>query len=252
MKILLSPAKNIDITKRLEIDVTSCSAFIEEAGILIKKLQKYSPKKIAGMMHISPELADLNVQRFNDWDSTIELKENKGHSIAIFNGEVYRGLDALTMNKNVLERAQESLRILSGIYGILKPLDVISPYRLEMGTAWAVTPAKKNLYKFWGNKITNFLNEEEQKMIVNLASTEYSKVIDFKKLKAEVVTPVFKEIKNGKATVVMVYAKQARGKMARYILDNDLHTKEELMTFDLDGYLYDKNLSNGNEIVFTR
>lgn len=252
MKILLSPAKNIDVTKRLTINENSTPYFISEAESLIKKLQKFSPKKIASMMHVSPDLADLNVQRYLEWDTSTELRNGKGQSVAIFNGEVYRGLDALTMDKQTLRRAQQSLRLLSGLYGVLKPLDVISPYRLEMGTKWAVTPTKKNLYKFWGNKVTDFLNAEENEVIVNLASTEYSRVIDFKKINAEVITPVFKEMKNGKPTVVMVYAKQARGKMARFILENGLSAKEEIMSFDLDGYLYDRDLSTDSEIIFTR
>lgn len=252
MKIILSPAKNIDLNKHLDTEIITCPIFIAEATTLIHKLKKISAKKISTMMHISAELADLNVQRYQDWNEDVEIKEGKGHAIAIFNGEVYRGLDALTMDRTVVLNAQDKIRILSGLYGILKPLDVISPYRLEMGTSWAVTPAKKNLYQFWGNKVTDSLNNEESELIINLASTEYSKVIDFKKLKAKVITPIFKEFKNGDYKIVMVYAKQARGTMARFIISNNITSEEGIKGFNLDGYLYDPNLSKGNEYVFTR
>ena len=144
------------------------------------------------------------------------------------------------------------MRILSGLYGILKPLDVLYPYRLEMGTKWAVTPSKKNLYQFWGDKLANELNKEEQEIIVNVASTEYFKAVNPKKLKARVITPVFKEFKNGSYQVVMVYAKHARGAMARFVVQHNISDPEELKLFNTDGYQYDDNLSTENEWVFTR
>lgn len=252
MKILLSPAKNIDESKSFDTTNYTLPVFEKEAEVLVKKLQKMSVKKIVQLMHISTELGELNVKRFAEW-SPAGVKEEGGlYAGAIFNGEVYRGLDAINFDKETLERAQESLRILSGLYGILKPLDLIYPYRLEMGTSWGPTPSKKNLYAFWGDKIASELNKEESEYIINLASSEYFKAVQLKKLKAKVITPVFKEFKNGKYQVVMVYAKQARGMMANYILRNGIKDPEDLKGFDREGYRFDANLSTAEEWVFTR
>lgn len=252
MKVLLSPAKALDFSKTINVNDSTSPVFINEADSLVKKLKKFSAKKIAKMMSLSADLGDLNFERYQNWQTATELNGENGHAIAVFNGEVYRGFDALTMNGRQVADAQDKIRILSGVYGILKPLDVIYPYRLEMGTKWTVTPAKKNLYQFWGKKIAEELNKEEEELIVNLASTEYFKAVDQKTLKAKVVTPMFKEFKNGDYKVVMVYAKQARGLMARYIVDNNITKAEDLKGFTVGGYHYDDNLSTDSEWVFTR
>lgn len=252
MKVLLSPAKAIDISNSIHTNKGTTPIFINEAESLVKKLSRFSARKLKDMMHISPDLAELNEQRYSEWTSDTAMNGQNAQAIAAFNGEAYRGFDAGSLSEKELEVAQEKVRVLSGLYGILKPLDVIYPYRLEMGTKWAVTPAKKNLYQFWGDKITKELNEEEQEVIVNVASNEYFKAVNPKKLKARVVTPVFKEFKDGDYKVVMVYAKHARGAMARFIAQNDINDVEQIKLFNTGGYHYDDNLSTENEWVFTR
>ena len=158
MKVLLSPAKAIDMTKTVNTTESTSPLFLNEAEGLMKKMSKFSSKKIGKMMHLSTDLSDLNFERNQNWKPIVESNDENAHAIAVFNGEVYRGFDATSLSKDQLVEAQEKVRVLSGLYGILKPLDVIYPYRLEMGTKWAVTPAKKNLYKFWGTKITDALN----------------------------------------------------------------------------------------------
>lgn len=252
MKILLSPAKTIDTDRYLQTDMVTVPQFLSEANSLVAKLKKFSAKKIGKLMDLSPELADLNAQRYQQWEPVTELKGSGVHVAAAFNGEAYRGLDAITLTKSELEVAQSKLRILSGLYGVLKPMDVICPYRLEMGTSWAVTPTKKNLYQFWGNKVVDALNAEEQEVIVNVASSEYFKVLPQKKIKARVITAVFKEFKNGEYKVIMVFAKKARGMMALYIIQHDINDPELIKGFSADGYRFDANLSSENEWVFTR
>lgn len=252
MKVLLSPAKAIDINGKVQTTEYSTPVFLKEAEGLVKKLKGMSPKKLKGLMHISEDLAELNYQRYQSWEPKVDLNADRTQAIAAFNGEAYRGFDASSLTEKELKVAQEKVRVLSGLYGVLKPLDAFSPYRLEMGTNWAVTPAKKNLYQFWGDKLTKELNDEEKDVIVNVASNEYFKATNPKKLKARVITPVFKEFKNGEYKVVMVYAKHARGAMARYIVKNNIEDPEQIKLFDTDGYHYDDNLSKGDEWVFTR
>lgn len=254
MKILLSPAKSIHQDKTYDKLLSSEITFKSETNSLAKKLQKLSVKKMEKLMHVSSELAQLNVQRYADW--TEEIPENTFSFPAIFgfNGEVYKGFDADTLTEKQRFFAQENVRILSGLYGVLKPLDLIAPYRLEMGTNWNITPKTKNLYQFWGKKLSIFLNNEliENEVIINLASSEYFKAIDMKVLKAKVITPVFKEFKNGDYKIVMMYTKHARGAMARFIVDNELENPEDLKLFSKDGYGFDANLSSEKEWVFTR
>tara|TARA_R110002072_G_scaffold256261_1_gene415074 strand:- start:4690 stop:5451 length:762 start_codon:yes stop_codon:yes gene_type:complete len=253
MIILLSPAKAIDTTRTLNTNDFSSPQFLSEAETLIKKLKKFSSKKIGKMMHLSKDLSDLNYQRYQDWKNEIVLEGNACYVSAAFNGEVYRGFDTPSLTEKELKIAQDKVRILSGLYGILKPLDLIYPYRLEMGTKWAVTPSKTNLYKFWGSKLADAINKENNVgIVVNLASTEYFKAIDKKVLKGRVITPTFKEFKNGEYKVVMVYAKKARGFMARFIVENNIENPEELKLFNTEGYHYDTNLSEGDNWVFTR
>jgi len=254
MKILISPAKSIDIQK-LKADVKpSIGSFLNESEGLIKKLQKFSSKKIAKMMHVSTDIADLNYERYQTWEKPVAENEAVKPAISCFTGEVYRGLDAKNLDTKQMEKAQNDLRILSGLYGIMKPLDLMFPYRLEMGTKWAVTPKTKNLYQFWGKKLAQSLNEEmtESEELINLASTEYFKAVDLKVLKANVITPVFKELKNGEYKVVMTYAKNARGRMTRYLIENNINKAEDMKGFNWDGYLFHEGLSSENEWVFTR
>ncbi|MCO4814690.1 MAG: peroxide stress protein YaaA [Flavobacteriales bacterium] len=253
MKVVLSPAKAIDLSKVLVTKEVSIPHFIDEAEGLVKKLKKFSSKKIGAMMHLSKDLSDLNQNRYQNWEKATALSEEVGQVSAIFNGEVYRGLDALSFDAEELKIAQDKIRILSGLYGVLKPMDVVFPYRLEMGTRWEVTPTKANLYKFWGTKLADFLNQENKDgVLINLASTEYFKAIDKKTINGRIITPSFKEFKNGEYKIVMVFAKRARGMMARYIVKNDINNPEDLKSFNIGGYRFDENLSSENDWVFTR
>lgn len=252
MKVLLSPAKAIDMSKTVNTAHFSSPIFMDEAEALMKKMSKFSAKKIGKMMHLSSDLSQLNYDRNQNWKAVAEQNDENSRAVSAFNGEAYRGFDSGSMNEAELNEAQDKVRILSGLYGILKPLDIIYPYRLEMGTKWAVTPSKSNLYKFWGAKIAKALNEEEKNVIVNVASNEYFKAVDSKTLKPRVVTPVFKEFKNGEYKTIMVFAKRARGAMARYIVDNKITDVEDIKGFNTDGYMFDENLSEGDNWVFTR
>ena len=252
MKVLLSPAKAINTENKINTSKFTEPVFIEEAGYLVNKLKKFSAKKIKGMMHVSDDIAQLNFDRYQNWEPSASLSDVKSQAIAAFNGEAYRGFDAGSLSSDELDRAQDTVRILSGLYGILKPLDVLYPYRLEMGTKWAVTPKRKNLYQYWGDKLANAINEEEQEVIVNVASNEYFKAVNPKKLKARVIRPVFKEFKEGQYKVIMVFAKNARGAMARFIVQNNITDPEEIKLFNTGGYQFDSNLSTEDEWVFTR
>ncbi len=256
MKILLSPAKSMDFTQVNEQPEPTTAHFIDNADYLAKKMQKLSSKKISKLMHVSTELADLNYERYQAWEKPEEKSEHNLSCIFAFTGEVYKGFDAQSLTQKQLEKAQDQVRILSGLYGLLKPLDLIYPYRLEMGTQWSVTPKTKNLYAYWGSKIAEQLNKElkeaDEDTIVNLASAEYFRSVDRKKLKAKVITPVFKEFKNGEYKVVMIFAKHARGAMARYIVKHNIKDAETLKGYDVDGYRFDAKQSNEDEWVFTR
>lgn len=254
MKILISPAKTIDLKELDRKTEFSVAHFLLESNQLVKKLKKLSVKKIESLMHVSTDLAQINHKRFQNWSEPIEMNSNVSPAIFAFNGEVYKGFDVKTLNKEQLKSAQSKVRILSGLYGILKPLDLLYPYRLEMGTKWAVTATYKNLYQFWGNKLSFFLNKEMEKgeVLINLASNEYFKAIDKRELKANIITPVFKEFKNGEYKIVMMYAKHARGAMARYIVINNIQNPEELKLYNVDGYSFDANQSTDSEWVFTR
>jgi len=254
MKILLSPAKSIDTTKVSAKYAVSHPVFLKESEQLIAKLKKMSAKKLEKLMHISTDLAELNALRFNNWEKPTVQSEEIVPAVLAFSGEVYKGLDAISLTEEELTYANENIRILSGLYGILKPLDLLVPYRLEMGTSWQVTPKVKNLYQFWGKKLAQQLNLESGKedVVINLASVEYFKAIDKKTLKSTVITPVFKEFKNGEYKIVMMYAKHARGAMARYIVKNKIELAEELKLYNVDGYSLDVNQSTDSEWLFVR
>ena len=251
-KILLSPAKSIDTN----IDCygnPSEPLFESEAERLVLKLKKMNPKGLGDLMSISDKLADLNWSRFQNWRS---LKNNSDaiQPVFSFTGEVFKGLDASSMTDQELSIAQDSIRVLSGLYGLLKPLDGICPYRLEMGTKFNVTDSRSNLYEFWGEKLSDSLNGElnSNDVVVNLASKEYSKAIHFENITHTVVSPLFKDYKNGKLKTIMMYAKKARGSMARYIVQNKLDSLEDLKNYRVDNYVFDENLSNEKEWIFTR
>ena len=252
MLVLLSPAKKLNEEVQLT-DNCSNPIFIQDSEKLIKSLRKYSSKKLQGLMKLSPVLSDLNVSRYQDW----ELDHTKDVSPAalMFNGEVYAGLNAKSFSTTEKEEAQNHLRILSGLYGLLKLYDLVHTYRLEMGTKLK-TGRKNNLYEFWGDKIVDEVNKitssQKEELIVNLASNEYFKSINKKKLNAKVITPVFKDFNNGEYKTVMVYAKKARGFMASYIIKNKIKNSTDLIGFDTEGYCYNKEVSKENEIVFYR
>jgi cytoplasmic iron level regulating protein YaaA (DUF328/UPF0246 family) len=252
MLIVLSPAKKINETKQA-INDCSTPIFIDEAEKLIKSLRKYSPAKLSKLMSISSGIAELNYERYLNWN--IDHSSNTKPAALSFNGEAYSGLDAASFSSKEVDYAQNHLRILSGLYGVLKPFDLIHAYRLEMGTKLKVG-AKKNLYEFWGDKIVNEVNDilkaQKENVLVNLASNEYFKAINKKKLEGEIITPVFKDFNNGKYKTVMVYAKKARGMMTSFIIKNKIEKKEDLKAFDTSGYCYNEAASSGNEIVFYR
>ena len=204
-------------------------------------------------MSISDNLAQINWSRFQNWDK-MDVNENVMQPIFCFTGEVYRGFDAGSLNNAEIEYAQKSIRILSGLYGLLKPLDGISPYRLEMGTKLPEGWEDKNLYQFWGDKLTNYIESEvaENDTIINLASKEYSKAVHLKRFSQPIITPIFKDYKNGKLKTIMMYAKKARGAMARYIVQHKIENLEDLKQYNVDSYMYDESLSNDSEWVFTR
>lgn len=254
MKIIISPAKSIQV-QEIENEVNySVPSFLKETNQLASKLKQLSVKKIGDMMHLSNDLAQLNFDRYQHFESPESKKESNFPAILGFNGEVYKGIDIATLDKKYYEALQSNLRILSGLYGILKPFDLIYPYRLEMGTKWQITPKIKGLYQFWEDKLVNSLNDEMEKdeVLVNLASSEYFKAVPFKKLNHKVITPHFKDLKNGQLKVVMMYAKHQRGAMARYIIENEIQDAEQLKLYNLDGYSFDVNLSTETDWVFVR
>lgn len=252
MKIIISPAKSLDFESKVPTSLHTQPRFLEQSSKLNKKLKTLSKKKLADLMSISEDLAALNYDRNQTWQTPF-APENAKQAIYTFTGEVFRGIDINTLPLEKLPLLQENLRILSGLYGLLKPLDLIQPYRLEMGTKLPVG-TNANLYKFWGDSIANALNEElsEDDLLINLASSEYFKVINQKVLKVFMITPVFKDFKNGQYKTIMTFAKKARGLMVRYIIDNNVKTIDELKNFNIDNYRFDENMSSKNELVFTR
>lgn len=252
MKIVLSPAKSLNFEKTLPTAKFSEALFLKEARQVHKVLKQKSPKDLSELMAISDKLADLNWKRNQDWETPF-APENARPAIFAFDGDVYAGLDAYSIPTEKLETLQDSVRILSGLYGILKPLDLIQAYRLEMGTKLPIGESK-NLYEFWKATVTKALNKELEKgeLFINLASNEYFSVIDIKALKVPVITPEFKDYKNGKLKIISFFAKKARGMMVRFIIDTNAKTIEDLKGFNYEGYQFDSNLSKGNHLVFTR
>lgn len=252
MKIVVSPAKSLNFESEVPTNDFTQPVFIKQAERLSRILKKKSPRSLSKLMSISSTLGQLNYERNQNWHVPFS-PENAKQAVYAFSGEVYRGLDVNSMPLEDLDFLQDKLRILSGQYGILKPLDLMQAYRLEMGTSLKVG-VKPNLYKFWGDQITNFLNNEleENELFVNLASKEYFKVIQPKSLKVPVITPSFKDFKNGEYKMIMTFAKLARGMMVRYIIDHKVEDIDGLKGFNYKGYAFDENLSTETDLVFTR
>jgi uncharacterized protein len=254
MLIVISPAKTLDYDSPLPFKKSTFAHFHSYSDKLIEILRKKSASQISRLMKISDNLGELNYRRYHSWSPKFG-SGNSRQAILAFMGDVYTGLDAKSLSEKNVVFAQEHLRILSGLYGILRPLDSMQPHRLEMGTSLR-TPEGKNLYQFWGEKPTLILNEQAKqlktKYLVNLASNEYFKVIDKKRLEPMIITPIFKDQKNGNYKIISFYAKKARGLMARYIIKNQIEKPEDLKNFCSEGYVYDETLSNTGDLVFTR
>ncbi|PHX62203.1 MAG: hypothetical protein CK517_01460 [Flavobacteriales bacterium] len=252
MKIVISPAKSLNLDKELPTLLFTEAVFVKQAETIQKNLKKKKPKQLMELMAISEKLADLNWQRNQDWQLPFTAK-NARPAIYTFDGEVYTGLDVYSLPAEKVTILQEKLRILSGLYGVLKPLDLMQAYRLEMGTSIAIG-TKKNLYEFWKLTLTDYLNSElnNDELFVNLTSNEYFSAVDAKKLKVPVITPEFKDYKDGKLKMISFFAKKARGLMVRYIIDTNADTINDLKGFNYEGYAFDSNLSEGNKLVFTR
>ena len=253
MKIVISPAKSLDFERPVPTSAHSLPIFQEEAQKLNAVLAKKNPKSLARLMGISEALADLNWQRNQDFELPF-TPDNSRQAVYAFNGDVYQGLDVYTLDTAHLAWLQSTLRILSGLYGVLRPLDLIQPYRLEMGTALRYN-RKKNLYEFWTKKITKALNEdmEHDELFVNLASKEYFKAIEVRDLKGRLVTPHFKDWNNGKLKVLSFFAKRARGSMVRFLVEKRAKTLEDLKAFDYDNYRYsEEHTADPLQPVFIR
>ena len=252
MKIVISPAKSLDFESKAPTSLHTQPRFLEQSEKLSKKLKTLSKNKLSDLMSISDDLARLNYERNQTWETPFTPKNSK-QAIYAFTGAVFQGIDVNSLDEKKIPLLQDRLRILSGLYGLLKPLDLIQPYRLEMGTKLKVG-RKDNLYKFWDDTLANSLNDEleENELLINLASTEYFKALPKKVLKVPMITPVFKDFKNGQYKTIMTYAKIARGLMVRYIIENNVKTIEELKGFNVENYRFSEEMSSENELVFTR
>lgn len=253
MKIVISPAKSLDYESELPVNQVSQPVFQKEAEKINKTLKKQTPAQLSKLMSISDNLAQLNWERNQEFELPFTT-ENSRPAVYAFNGDVYTGLDAYSIPVEKLDVLQDRLRILSGLYGLLKPLDLIQPYRLEMGTSFGVN-GSKNLYDFWKDKVTAQLNEElqDEEVFVNLASNEYFKAINKKELKVPVITPAFKDWKNDKLKVISFFAKKARGAMVRYIIDTKAETLDDLKGFNWEGYRFSEEFTKKeHEPVFVR
>lgn len=252
MKLVLSPAKSLNFESQLPTAQNSESCFLAESARLNRLLKKKSARSLSKLMGISSALGQLNYERNQDWELPFTT-DNARPAIYAFSGDVYRGLDVYSVGEEKIDKIQDTIRIISGLYGLLKPLDLILPYRLEMGTKFPVGK-NKNLYEFWRKKITQALNDDLEKgeLFLNLASNEYFKAIDKKALKVPVVTAVFKDFKNGEYKSIMTFAKLARGYMTRYIIDTDANTVDDLKGFNYEGYGFSESMSSESELVFIR
>lgn len=254
MLFLLSPAKKLDYDTPVQVQTHTQPLFVDQAAALIKVLKTKSAAEISELMSLSPALSELNVARYAAWKPRF-TQENSRQAVLAFNGDVYEGLQAASLSPRQLDWAQEHVVILSGLYGALRPLDLMQPYRLEMGTRLA-TSKGANLYEYWGSTIAGYLNERQEgarsPVVVNLASEEYFKAVDRKVLKARVVQCVFQDWKSGAWKVVSFHAKRARGLMARYAIEHKVGTPEGLKGFDSEGYAFDEAASSADKLVFRR
>lgn len=253
MIILLSPAKTLDFDSPEPAGLkNSQPRFLDDSKDLVDILKGFSSNDLQKLMGVSEKIGDLNAQRFQDWTPPFK-KSNAKAALFAFKGDVYVGLDAETLSKDQLNYAQNHLRLLSGLYGVLKPLDLIQPYRLEMGTK-LVNTRGKNLYDFWGSTLTDSINKEleQDDLIINLASQEYFKSLDKNSLQGKLISPEFKDFKNGQYKIISFFAKKARGMMARYLIDKKVSDEKGLIKFNLDGYKYSKEHSKANQPVFIR
>ena len=254
MLILISPAKTLDYQSPLATQRYTQPVLLDHSQQLIDVARQLSAPQIKTLMGISDKLADLNATRFHDWQPDF-TPDNARQAILAFKGDVYAGMQAETFSDDDFTFAQQHLRMLSGLYGVLRPLDLMQPYRLEMGIRLQ-NPKGSDLYQFWGDTITQTLNEalaaQGDNIIINLASDEYFRAVKPKQLDGEIVKPVFLDEKNGTFKVISFYAKKARGLMSRYIIENRLTTPEQLKAFDVDGYVFDEETSKKNELVFKR
>lgn len=254
MIILLSPAKSLDFETPVPGRTCTSPRFLNHSAQVMKVLKKQSPDDLSNLMNLSTDLSELNFNRNQQWKKS-HTEKNAIPAAYAFRGDVYQGLDVRTLKTADLKRLQKHVRILSGLYGLLRPMDLIQPYRLEMGTKLK-TPAGSNLYDFWGDTVADAIDEDlsaiKGHLIVNLASKEYSRAAKLKSRSARIVTPAFKEWKNGKFKIISFFAKQARGLMTRYLITQKISSAEDITGFDLDGYRFNSELSTADEPVFTR
>ena len=254
MFFVLSPAKNLNEKAPAPVKEFTQPDLLAEAEILMRQLRELAPQQIAELMHVSDKIALLNAERNAEWHTPF-TPDNAKQAVFMFNGDVYEGIAADTLKPEQIQYLQQHVRLLSGLYGVLRPLDLMQPYRLEMGTAFANTRGK-NLYEFWGDIITDLLNDTLAQagsdILINLASQEYFKSVNTKKLKARLIIPVFKDEKNGKYKIIGFYAKRARGLMVRYAAEHNITDPEMLKNFDYEGYSFNAAASNESEWVFMR
>ncbi|AJR09872.1 peroxide stress protein YaaA [Photobacterium gaetbulicola] len=254
MLIVVSPAKTLDYDSPLATESFTQPELTDHSAELIEVCRELTPAQIASLMKVSDKIAGLNAARFAEWQPEFTT-DNARQAILAFKGDVYTGLAAETMDDRQFAYAQQHLRMLSGLYGLLRPLDLMQPYRLEMGTKLA-NPRGSNLYQFWGNIITDKINqalaEQGDEILINLASNEYFKAVKPKQVAGQIITPVFKDCKNGTYKVISFYAKKARGMMARYIIDHQVDSVEQLKQFDTAGYYFVPAESTATELVFKR
>ena len=254
MLTVVSPAKTLDYDSPLPSDRFTRPSHMKQSQLLINRLKEFSVLDLVELQHVSNNIAELNFERNHQWKTPFTPK-NSRQAIFAFKGDVYTGLDAYSLNQQDLDFAQQHLRILSGLYGVLRPLDLMQPYRLEMGTKLQ-TSAGRNLYEFWDNQITEALNKQLKSLaadtLINLASNEYFKAVKTSNLKSRLITPQFKDYKNGEYKMIGFYAKKARGLMARYIIQNQISDPDQLRQFDTEGYCFNQAASDGDNWVFTR
>ena len=253
MKIVISPAKSINLEKKIPTEKSSLPFFLDDAVVINSNLKKKTPLDLSSLMNISSKLSDLNWRRNQEFKIPFN-KNNARPAIYAFDGDVYSGIDSYSLNQKKIDIIQERLFIISGLYGLLKPLDLIQPYRLEMGTKFEFN-SYKNLYEFWTEKITEKIVSEckPDELLINLASNEYFSAINLGKIKSEIITPKFLDFKNGKLKMISFYAKKARGLMVRFLIDNNITKLEGILKFNSEGYSYSESETNNlNQPVFVR